>query len=333
VDTGTVAITVLVLVGCGRVGYDPLSEVADGFEPRDGAPDADGASPPDGALPADAGAPLDATPVDGGGALGWPEGSFGTLRAVTAVNTDFPESDPTVTADLLEMYFRSDRGVANDDIYRSRRASPSDPWGPAERVAELSSLDDDQTPEVAPDGLTIWLASTRAGGRPQQDIYIATRASRSDPWGAPTLVAELSTDLDEAAPTPSADGLRLTMHRLDGGSFDIMEATRSSVGAPFGVPRFVAELNSAAQDGAAFLWGDGRTVVFDSSRSGAGSWDLWIATRPTLADPFGSASPIAELDTADKEAGPWVSPDGRYIVFGRGQEGLGTNGDIWEAFR
>jgi len=337
------------MAGCGRVGYDLLGVDGDGDVVQlDGEVPVDAAGFDAAGIDAagidaagiDSGgidaAGIDAAGIDAGGVDGGRPptlGPFGTPSPVAALNTSFPESDPTATGDALEMYFASDRAVANLDIYRSTRASRSDPWGTPVRVAELSSLDNDTTPEIAPDGLTIYLASTRSGGRPQYDIYRSTRASRSDPWGAPTLVSELTTDDDELSPTPSADGRRIVMHRFNFSHFDIVEATRGSASGPFGTPTPLSALNTTAHDGAPFLWDGGLTVLFDSARPGEGSWDLYVATRPSLSDPFAGVTGIAELNTAEKESGPWVSPDGSYILFTRGEEGVGTNGDIWEASR
>src|SRR5690606_7127770 len=57
------------------------------------------------------------------------------------------DDDPTATGDLLELYF--DR---TDDIYRITRTALDAPWSAPERVAELSSADDETTPEISYDG-------------------------------------------------------------------------------------------------------------------------------------------------------------------------------------
>ena len=344
------ALLVPVALGCGRVGYDLLAGEGDG-----GGMGLDGEVPPDatgldgGDVDAGSidGGGVDAGSTDGGGVDAGTDagpavdgggtgaiGPFGTPNRVPGLNTSYPEYGPTATADLLEMYFTSDRAVANDDIYRSTRASTADAWGAPVRVAELSSEDYDATPEISPDGLTMWFASDRTGGMPQFDIYVSTRASRSDPWGTPVLVSELTSGDDDVAPAPSADGLRIMFHRYAFPSYDILEATRGSTGASWGTPALVTSLNTSSNEGAPFPWGDARTVVFDSNRSGgAGSWDLYVATRPTLGDTFDTITPISGLNTAEKESDPWVSPDGSYILFTRGDLGVGDNGDIWEARR
>jgi len=72
------------------------------------------------------------------------------------------DDDPTVTTDLLELYFSSDRpgGPGGESIWRANRATPADPWGTPTLVTELSSDAADNDAEISADGLTIWIAST-----------------------------------------------------------------------------------------------------------------------------------------------------------------------------
>ena len=313
--------------GCGRVGYELLGIDGDG-----------GVVQRDGRVPADAAgsdaAAIDAAGIDGGSPP--PSvGPFGPGRRIDALASGYRDSDPTCTEDLLELYFTSARldGTGNLDIWVSRRGSAADPWGAPAEVAELNTIDHEQTPEIAPDGLTLYLSSTRAGGPPRYDVYVSTRDSRDAPWTTPTPVDELDTDANDVAPTPSADGLRIMLHRYGPGSANIFEAARPSTGDVFRTPALVTELNSPSSDGAAFPWNDARTVVFDSNRPGTGSWDLYVATRPSLTAPFDPPTPISELNTVGKESAPWVSPDGGYILYTHSDLASDWDENIWEAFR
>ena len=49
-------------------------------------------------------------------------------------------------------------------------------------------------------------------------------------------------------------------------------------------------------------------MYFDADPVLTGDSDLYIATRPTLADPFGAPVRIDELATLAPEADPWLSP-------------------------
>ena len=131
------------LAGCGRLGYDALSN-------EDGEADSgsntnltpvDASADPDGAPVLDAAVP-DAAPL---GPFRPPE--LIAELAAPGANDD----DPSLTGDLLELYFKSDRvGSLDYDIWRSVRPTPEDAWGPAERVAELSSERYDAPSEPSP---------------------------------------------------------------------------------------------------------------------------------------------------------------------------------------
>src|SRR5262245_946591 len=118
-------------------------------------------------------------PVDAAVPLGpW---SAPTPIEITPVDDD----DPTATGDLLELYFNR-----TNDIYVTKRASLTDPWGAPVAVAELNTGNTETTPEVTYDGLTIYFASSRAGSLGGNDIWRSTRTSRTVPWSTPVHVNE-----------------------------------------------------------------------------------------------------------------------------------------------
>jgi hypothetical protein len=131
---------------------------------------------------------------------------FGAPRRIDLLSeTDATDDDPTLTADLLEMYFNSDRpgGEGYADVYVSRRDSVSDPWGAPRLVAGLSTSVGETTPEISEDGLTIWVASDQAGGEGDADIWRWTRPDRDSSWGGRTRIAELSTRERDVGAAPT----------------------------------------------------------------------------------------------------------------------------------
>lgn len=65
-------------------------------------------------------------------------------------------------------------------------------------------------PCLSADGLTLYLCSDRPGGYGRWDLWVATRASRSQNWGEPVnLGPEVNTADAEVMPSISADGLTL----------------------------------------------------------------------------------------------------------------------------
>lgn len=84
------------------------------------------------------------------------------------------------------LYFQSDRpgGLGSNDIYVSTQAADGS-WEPATHVAELSSPQSDQRPNVRFDGLEIFLFSSRPGGAGPSDIWVSTRQTTVDNWSPP----------------------------------------------------------------------------------------------------------------------------------------------------
>jgi Tol biopolymer transport system component len=74
---------------------------------------------------------------------------------------------------------------------------------------------------------------------------------------------------------------------------------------------------------------DQRTIVFFSNRGGSGV-DLWVATRASVAAPFGTPKPLGELNGAEAELDPTLSLDGREIFFVSTRSGEVR---IWHATR
>ena len=315
----------VLLAGCrfeaASVGAgDALPPTADG-----GAADAVGrdAGPPGGDS-AD-----DAAPRDGPDAA--PLGPFGPPTLIAPLADLANDDDPTLTADLLELYWDSARG-GDDDIWVSRRASPADPWGPPALVAELSLLGvQDSDPEVAPDGLTLYYSSARPGGLGGVDLYLATRSTRADPWSAPAWIAELSSVAQEFPSNPTPDGLVILVQSTRLGSSDLFESRRAGIADPWGTPIPIVELNTAGQERTPHLMDGGLGLWFASDRPPSlGGADLFTTARASLAGPFAAPAHVSELASAADDADPTLSPDGRYIVFMSARSG---NAELWEASR
>ena len=160
-----------------------------------------------------------------------PDGSPGPLGPWGTPTRVFPldglaDDDPTVTGDLLELYFN--RGAA--DVYVSKRASVTDAWGTPTLVAELGNSD--TGPEVSLDGLTMYLSSNRAGTLGLYDVMISTRATRADLWSTPRVRDRARirrTTRSRAGPTADALEIAFSSNRL--GTYDLFSSTRATLGS------------------------------------------------------------------------------------------------------
>ncbi|MBV8757922.1 MAG: PD40 domain-containing protein [Deltaproteobacteria bacterium] len=302
----TAAVLALACSSCGRLGF--VDRDAAGVARGDGGGDA----------------PLDAN------LLGLTWTNIAPVAALNLSTSD--EDDPTLTADLLEIYFDSDRpgpGTGMGDIWMSSRASVTDAWSAPVLVAPLASPADDTTPEVAADGLSMYFASDRLNPG-DRDIYVTTRATRNDPWGAPTRVAELSSSLTDDSAEPLPDGLHLVMSRGANMLLDLMVSTRSTKTSPWGAPVPLPGLDDPMYDESQ-QWAspDLNVVYYVTDRPPAMSQDIWLATRPDSQSAFTSTL-VTELQSPVIDVDPWVSPDGHTLFFASRRNG---SVDIFTASR
>lgn len=258
-----------------------------------------------------------------GGAGGAPERPvFERATALAELNSDAREEDPTVTGDLLEIYFMSDRD-GDRDLWMSRRAAAGSPWGAPRAVGELNSDDVEDTPSVSDDGLTIWFFSAREPA----GIWRAERASGEAPWGAPARVGALDVPETEVmSPHVDAAGLRVAVG-LRGPStagWDIAIATRERPEDGWSALAPLTGLNGPDDEHAPFLFDEGRQILF---RSGG---DLFWARRPGAGAAFEPPEPLGEpVNLPDeRDTDPHLSRDGSVLFFASTRTGVA---DLYEA--
>jgi len=243
--------------------------------------------------------------------------TFGTPTMVPGLRSDTDDvEDPSLTFEETEIYFASPTGGQND-IWVSRRTLASDPWGPSTLVAELSGPQNDQDPEVSVDGLVMYFSSDRAGGGLR--LYASIRRTRDTPWQTPTPVGTLGASTLDAAPSLDRSQLYLAFasQRGTATASHLFSATRPDASAAWQSASEITALSSAWQDSDPALFSDGRSLLFASNRlTQGGTADIFEATRADATSPFASSlAPVSELNTASAEEDPWVSQDGRHIVF------------------
>lgn len=193
---------------------------------------------------------------------------------------------------------------------------------------QLNTAFVDGCPILSPDGLSLYMASTRPGGLGGIDIWVAKRATTQSGWRKPrNLGAPVNSAADDFCPTPTTGNRLLFVSKRDDPAGDIYLSRRNADGwsAPVSLG---PDVNSAAEEWSPSLYRDkaGNEVLYFSSTR-AGGQDIYSSIN------FGPAQPVAELNTEFDDARPNVAANGRQIVFDSTRPGTLGGPDIWTARR
>jgi Tol biopolymer transport system component len=228
-------------------------------------------------------------------------------------------------------------------------------WAQAQKIdtmgansTELNTPALEGCPIQSPDGLSLFMASNRPGGKGGLDIWMATRRSTSAPWGAPQNLGEpVNSAADDFCPTPvGTKGLFfVSREALPGacGQGDIYFTHRSAAGVWAEPERLLcapAGPNSALDEQGP-SWVDvsgrlrGKKLLFFSRSSAAPSvaGEIFVSGRESGAR-FGPATPVTELnDATANDIQPNVRADGLEVVFTSNRSGTLGGQDLWAATR
>ena len=262
------------------------------------------------------------TPVDAGQTFSAPVLMTGLLDAGDEIQ------DPTLSPDELEIYFASLKN-GTYDIWHSTRVAIGAPWSPGVLVQELATTSADYEPDLSYDGLTLYFSSDRPDNSTAR-IWVSQRSARTDPWGTPQVV-NLGTTSADRGPAVDVRGLLMVFaadHRAN--DFDLYRSTRASTAVAWGAPVAITEVNSSVFDWDPAVYDSGLGLVFGSRRSGDRTTsDLFETTRASESTPFDTPKSLAELNSPMSEGDPWLSNDGRHIVFSSDRSGVSQLYEAW----
>ena len=261
-----------------------------------------------------------------------------TLDASTSF--DAATGDATFAADASSLDASVSEGDASvsgvDAGTIDASVSPCElgPFGTPMPFVAVNSAVMDIAGTLTADGLAYFYGSVRAGGRGDQDIWVATRPDTSSPFSAPTNVTELNSSAADADPSIALDGLAIYFDSTRGGGLRVHRATRSSLADAFSAPAEVTELRTLVSDPFGVdLAGDGLSlIVMSRDARGAGGDDLWEISRPTPTAPFDAVRVLDEVNTPANESWPTVSADGLELFF-RSDRSPASDEELYRAVR
>ena len=140
------------------------------------------------------------------------------------VNSSAFDCGPSISTNDLSLYFGSNRpgGSGGNDLWMTTRPTVSDPWGPPVNLGPtVNSSAHDVEPSISTDGLVLFFMSTRSGGSGSYDLWVTTRASTNDDWGAPVnLGPTVNSSVIDVTPCIPADGANLFFMSERVGGYD-----------------------------------------------------------------------------------------------------------------
>ena len=213
---------------------------------------------------------------------------FGPFTSITeALRAGDDVYHPWVSPDNLRMYYIVEEG-SSYVLRLSQRASIVDSWPTGSRVSEINSVGRIYSASFTTDELIIVFAGPGIpGGMGGQDIWMASRADRTQPFGNVINLGQLNTTAGEGSPSISSDGLTVFFSSDRNGIGQVFQSSRTSVEEPFGVPEPITIFDMEGSDcGQPGISSDGKALYFirGYSRERRDIWVSYLAGLDVLVD-------------------------------------------------
>jgi hypothetical protein len=261
------------------------------------------------------------------------------------IATSFAESGPALSRDGLSLFFYSSRpgGLGGFDLMVSQRATMNGAWGtPVNLGATVNSASADSVPALSRDEHWLFFASDRPGGFGGNDVWGTWRPDVDDDhgWQAPVnLGPNVNTALTDFGPAyfENPDGrtqLFFGSQRAGGlGERDLYVSELQADGT-WGPASWLPELSSAFNEPKSTITDDGLQIFFFRGISASLTVDdLWVSTRATVDAPWSPPVNLGAVNSAAGDAHPYVSGDGRTLLFGSNRPGGLGSTDIYMTTR
>lgn len=224
-------------------------------------------------------------------------------------------------------------------------ARPLGAWGSAAPVTDVNTSALEGCPIESPDGLSLYIASNRAGGTGNpdpNDIWMFQRESIGAPWGpAENLGTPVNSAFADFCPTPLRGKALLFVSNRPGGcgggdiylgrkspahgwSIQHLGCDAAGTGPNFPGGEFGPSLVETAEGTYLYFSSDGYDI--------GGDQDIY-ASRQRADGTFGPATAIARLNTPQHDFMPNVRKDGLEIVLNSNRPGGFGGQDIYTARR
>ncbi|MCA9188413.1 MAG: hypothetical protein R3E01_03315 [Pirellulaceae bacterium] len=227
--------------------------------------------------------------------------AFDDFTKIESVSVDGASDHyPFLYDDELRLHFTSDRD-GGATTYVSTRATRNDDWSAPEAIAlGLAAPPDSRAAGIrfTDDRLTAVFSGSVGANGTNSDLFIATRESVDDSFGAPLPITDVNAaNREDWHPYITGNGLALFYSRAEPGYLrpDIYVSIRSSTSQDFGTPQRL-ELAFPGSDNLHFQaatfdpflttdWPKSGSKIYFTSANSSADFDIYEATWTTVPEP------------------------------------------------
>lgn len=233
----------------------------------------------------------------------------------TEINTPSLDGCASISPDGMTLAFNSFR-TGNQQIYLATRSSTSEGFGdPVMLPATINTSGIESCPTIA-QGNRLYFTRTR--GDPG-DLFVSklgpngwSEAERLGPAiNDPAVVEESASFYEDDEGRKVIVFSRRPAGLLIGPGQKIYQSVD---GAP--ATLVAGGPHSSSSDSRPSVTHDGKTIFWDSMRTGSQITDIWYATRSNTSEAWGQAIHLPQLSTAGGDIRPFVSWRGDMIIIG-----------------
>ncbi len=233
-----------------------------------------------------------------------------------------------LSPDSLTAYFAADGrsdSVGGYDLYVASRTGYGAPFGNVMPIpgARINSIYNDLDPSISGDGLTLVFGTSKLDSTMARLEY-ATKPLPTVPFTdrGPALDPTDAVAYNDSTPFLREDGqvLYFSSIRMPETGTDIYRAYQNT--SAFGAPEPVNDINSSSSEVYPVVSPTDLTIYFASDRlGGQGDFDIWVATRDSLLDPFSGPRAVSELNSTTADFPSFVTSDGCTLYFTSARSG------------
>jgi len=246
-------------------------------------------------------------------------------------SSDVTASGFALSQDGLTAYV-SHKASEQYDIYVATRSKTSDGF---DSIGLLDGVNhatlDDRSPWLSRDGLSLYFWRSGASS----DIYVATRSSASSAFGAPTALNALNSPAADEDPFFNFAGTQVFfVSDRPTGARDFY--TSHLVSGSFTPPVKLPSISTSTEEHHPVISRDELRMYLGSENTGFEgdtNGDIWLSTRESTSQPFGSPTNLGALNTSGREDPLLLSPDECTLYFMSNRDTGKAGTQSWKIYR